>query len=105
MATVYGNQISFDSGRGWWRTKVDYSGSTATVTLEVDSGHTVWVRITGTVNGTPNGTLSYSSSATSTHQLGNVTINSGSSNTIALTVFFSLKMLKFVSKLLFRFKW
>lgn len=85
MATVYGNQISFDSGKGWWRTKVDYSGSSATVTLEVKSGYTVFVRITGTVNGVANSTLTYSSSATATHTLGTVSINSSSSNSIALT--------------------
>lgn len=85
MATVYGNQINFDSGNGWWRTKVDYSGSSATVTLEVKSGYTVFVRITGTVNGVANGTLTYSSNATATHTLGTVSINSSSSNSIALT--------------------
>lgn len=85
MATVYGGQCPFDSGRGWWRTKVDYSGSSATVTLEVKSGYTVFVKITGKVNGTANSTLTYNSSATSTKTLGTVSINQNSSNTIALT--------------------
>lgn len=82
---VYGEYRYFDSGKGWWRTKVDYSGSSATVTLEVKSGYTVWVNITGKVNGTANSTLSYSSSATATATLGTVSINPSSSNTIALT--------------------
>lgn len=85
MGTVYGNEIKFDSGNGWWRTKVDYNDSSATVTLEVKSGYTVWVRITGTVNGNSNSTLTYNSDATSTHTLGTVSINPYSDNTIALT--------------------
>ncbi len=85
MATVYGNYRYFDSGNGWWRTKVDYSGSSATVGIQVKSGYTVWVRITGTVNGSSSSALNYSSSATSSATIGTVSINQYSSNTIALT--------------------
>lgn len=83
--TVYGDYRYFDSGNGWWRTKVDYSGSSATVGIEVKSGYTVWVRITGTVNGVSNSSLSYSSSATSSATIGTVTIPTTSQSTIALT--------------------
>ena len=85
MGTVYGNEIRFDSGRGWWKTKVDYNGSSATVTLEVEQDYLLWVRITGTVNGIPNSTLTFNNNATGTHTLGTVSIDPYSDNTIALT--------------------
>lgn len=84
MATVYGNYRYFDSGNGWWRTKVDYSGSSATVGIEVKQYYTVWVRITGSVNGVANSNLNYSSSATSSATIGTVSIDPYSSNTINL---------------------
>ena len=86
MATVYGEYRYFDSGNGWWRTKVDYSGTSATVTLQVKSGYTVFVKITGKINGTAESKLSYSSNATSTYTYPSTfTISETASNTIALT--------------------
>lgn len=86
MATVYGDYRYFDSGNGWWRTRVDYNSSNSgDVYIEVKSGYTVWVRLTGKLDGTSLGSLSYSSSATSTHLIATIYLGStSSSHTVSL---------------------
>lgn len=87
MASVYGEYIYFDSGSGWWRTRVDYdSSNNADVYIEVDSRHTVWVRLTGKLDNVDNSNLNYSSDATVTAKITSIYLGDvNSSHTVSLS--------------------